>query len=89
MWNEFLKESKTDTKFENTPVIVLGSKHSGKRSLIDALFDVSKTTLYGKKNPNQSENSRIKIKGNIPVVDYAYLNVLDLTDVEYSNTCPI
>ena len=46
MWSEFLNKSRSQRKFDNRPVIVLGSKHSGKRSLIDSLFDVSKTTIH-------------------------------------------
>jgi hypothetical protein len=32
-------------KFENTPVLVLGSRHSGKRTLIDSLYELSKTEM--------------------------------------------
>ena len=80
MWNQFLNESKSERKFDNTPVLVLGDRHSGKRSLIDSLFDISKTSLYNKK---AAETNKLRIKGLTPIIDYAYLNVLDIYDPDY------
>lgn len=38
-------------KFENTPVLILGHRHSGKRTFIDSLYEVSKTELTKKGKP--------------------------------------
>ena len=83
MWNEFLDEAKSDRKFYNTPVLVLGHKHSGKRSLVDSLFDVSKTTFHSKKISPNYTSGKMKLKGLAPILDYSYLNVLDLNDPDY------
>ena len=61
-------------------MLVLGNKHSGKRSLIDSLFDISKTSLYNKK---AVDANKMRLKGLTPIIDYAYLNVLDLYDPDY------
>jgi hypothetical protein len=58
-------------------VVILGSKHSGKRSLVDSLFDISKTTLQSKR---VHEGNKMRMKGLSTAIDYAYLNVLDATD---------
>jgi hypothetical protein len=60
-------------------VVILGSKHSGKRSLVDTLIDISKTTLYGKRMQS-GEGNKMRMKGLTTAIDYAYLNVLDSTD---------
>ena len=78
-----LDEAKSERKFQNTPVLVLGSKHSGKRSLIDSLFDISKTTLHSKRLTTNHLSGKMKLKGLAPILDYAYLNVLDLNDPDY------
>lgn len=83
MWNQFLNESRSEHKFDNTPVLVLGNKHSGKRSLIDSLFDISKTSLYNKKAADA--NNKLRVKGPTPIIDYAYINVLDIYDPDYRN----
>ena len=67
------------------PVIVLGNKHSGKRSLVDSLFDISKTTLHNKRLAVNADANKMKLRGLAPIIDYAYLNVLDLTDPDYSS----
>ena len=84
MWNEFLDEAKSERKFLNTPVLVLGQKHSGKRSLVDSLFDISKTTLYSKRLSSNYATGKMKLKGLAPILDYSYLNVVDLNDPDYS-----
>lgn len=61
-------------------MIVLGNKHSGKRSLIDSLLDVSKTNLNNKRISNAAENNKMKLKGLTTAIDYAYLNVADIND---------
>lgn len=83
MWNQFLNESRSERKFENTPVIILGNKHSGKRSLVDTLFDISKTTLYTRKLSAHTDTNKMKLRGLSPIIDYAYLNVLDIVDPDY------
>ena len=83
MWNEFLNESRSEKKFTNTPLIILGNKHSGKRSLVDSLFDISKTTIHNKRLAAQIDANKMRLKGLTTAIDYAYLNVLDLTDVDY------
>ena len=83
MWSEFLAESRTERKFDNVPVIVLGNKHSGKRSLVDSLFDISKTTIHNKKLAANADANKMKLRGLASIIDYAYLNVLDLTDPDY------
>jgi hypothetical protein len=80
MWSEFLNESRSQKKFDNKPVIILGGKHSGKRSLIDSLFDLSKTTIYNKRQNSLAENNKMKLKGLATAIDYAYLNVIDIYD---------
>ena len=87
MWNEFLNESRSENKFENTPLIILGNKHSGKRSLVDSLFDISKTTIHNKRLAAQVDANKMRLKGLTTAIDYAYLNVLDLTDIDYSTFC--
>ena len=87
MWNEFLNESRSKNKFENTPLIILGNKHSGKRSLVDSLFDISKTTIHNKRLAAQVDANKMRLKGLTTAIDYAYLNVLDLTDIDYSTFC--
>ena len=44
-----MNESRSQRKFDNRSLVILGSKHSGKRSLVDSLFDIAKTRLYGKR----------------------------------------
>lgn len=83
MWNEFLDQSKTDRKFHNTPVLILGNRHSGKRSLVDSLFDISKTSIHTKRLATHAETNKMRLKGLTPIIDYAYLNVLDLNDPDY------
>jgi hypothetical protein len=61
----------------------LGNKHSGKRSLVDSLFDISKTTIHNKRLAAQVDANKMKLKGLTTAIDYAYLNVLDLTDIDY------
>jgi hypothetical protein len=58
----------------------MGNKHSGKRSLIDSLFDISKTTIHNKRLSTQTENNKMRLKGLTGAVDYAYLNVVDIND---------
>ena len=62
---------------------MLGSRHSGKRSLIDSLFDISKTTLHAKRLNAHTDTNKMRLRGLTPIIDYAYLNVLDLTDPDY------
>ena len=83
MWNDFLDQSKTDRKFYNTPVLILGNRHSGKRSLVDSLFDISKTSIHTKRLATHAETNKMRLKGLTPIIDYAYLNVLDLNDPDY------
>ena len=80
MWSEFLNESRSQRKFDNRPVVVLGSKHSGKRSLVDCLFDLSKTTIHHKRFGGGAEASKMRLKGQTAAIDYAYLNVTDIND---------
>ena len=61
----------------------MGNKHSGKRSLVDSLFDISKTTIHNKRLAAQVDANKMKLKGLNTAIDYAYLNVLDLTDIDY------
>lgn len=63
----------------------MGNKHSGKRSLVDSLFDISKTTIHNKRLAAQMDANKMRLKGLTTAIDYAYLNVLDLTDVDYRN----
>jgi signal recognition particle receptor subunit beta len=63
-------------------VIILGSKHSGKRSLIESLFDISKTNIVNKRLSNLSEGNKIRLKGITTAIDYAYLNVIDPNDAD-------
>lgn len=67
-------------------MIILGNKHSGKRSLVDTLFDISKTTVHTKKLSAHSDTNKMKLRGLSPIIDYAYLNVLDIVDPDYSTT---
>jgi hypothetical protein len=58
----------------------LGNKHSGKRSLIDSLFDISKTTLHNKRLSTLVDTNKMRLKGLTTAIDYAYLNVIDTND---------
>jgi hypothetical protein len=58
----------------------LGSKHSGKRSLVDSLFDISKTTIHNKRLANLADGNKMRLKGITTAIDYAYLNVMDISD---------
>lgn len=60
-------------------MVILGSKHSGKRSLVDSLFDISKTTLH-RKGLSAPDGNKMRLKGLSTAIDYAYLNVLDVND---------
>lgn len=79
MWTELLNESRSQRKFDNKPLIILGNRHSGKRSLVDSLFDISKTTLYSKRLAPNAEN-KMRLHGTTTAIDYAYLNVVDMHD---------
>lgn len=83
MWTEFLNQSRSQHKFTNKNLLVLGSKHSGKRSLVDSLFDISKTTLSTKRVLPNADNNKMRLKGLTTAIDYAYLNVIDLADPDY------
>lgn len=48
------------------------------------MFDISKTTIHNKRLAAQVDANKMKLKGLTTAIDYAYLNVLDLTDVDYS-----
>ena len=61
-------------------MIILGSKHSGKRSLVDSLLDISKTNLHSKRSSNLNDGNKMRLKGVTTAIDYAYLNVMDITD---------
>lgn len=63
-------------------MIILGSKHSGKRSLIESLFDISKTNIVNKRLSNLAEGNKIRLKGITTAIDYAYLNVIDPNDAD-------
>jgi signal recognition particle receptor subunit beta len=78
MWSEILNESRSQRKFDNRPLVILGSRHSGKRSLIDSLFDISKTTMYAKKHHPTTD--KMRLHGVTTAIDYAYLNVVDMLD---------
>lgn len=68
--------------------MILGSKHSGKRSLVDSLFDISKTTLHSKRLSTPDGN-KMRLKGLTTAIDYAYLNVLDASDPDNRTSPPI
>jgi len=72
-----LNESRSVSKFDNTPVLVLGHRHSGKRTFIDSLYDLSRTEM-----PKKAvvESARLRDKNLTSVIDYAYLNVVNLRD---------
>lgn len=77
-----MNESRSQRKFDNKPLIILGGRHSGKRSLMDSLLDISKTTHYSKRhNPNAD---KMRLHGTTSAIDYAYLNVLDMHDPDNS-----
>lgn len=82
-----MNESRSQRKFDNRPLIILGGRHSGKRSLMDSLLDISKTTHYSKRhNPNAD---KMRLHGTTSAIDYAYLNVLDMQDPDNSIIAPI
>lgn len=88
MWTEFLNQSRSQHKFANKNLLILGSKHSGKRSLVDSLFDISKTTLHTKRALPASDSNKMRLKGLTTAIDYAYLNVVDLADPDYRSSFP-
>jgi hypothetical protein len=81
MWSDFLNESRAQHKFHNKNLVVLGNRHSGKRSLIDSLFPISRTALP-KRGP-AAEGNHMRLKGATTAIDYAYLNVTDTADADY------
>lgn len=83
MWTEFLNLSRSQHKFTNKNLLILGSKHSGKRSLVDSLFDISKTTLHTKRPLPNNDNNKMRLRGLTTAIDYAYLNVVDIADPDY------
>ena len=82
MWSELLNESRSQRKFGNRSLVILGAKHSGKRSLVDSLFDIAKTTLHSKR---QAGDNKMRLRGTTTAIDYAYLNVTDMHDPDNSN----
>ena len=76
-----MNESRSQRKFGNRSLVILGAKHSGKRSLVDSLFDIAKTTLYNKK---QAGENKMRLRGTTTAIDYAYLNVIDMHDPDNS-----
>ena len=78
MWSEILNDSSSQRKFDNRPLIILGNRHSGKRSLVDSLLDTSKTTMYSKRHHPNSD--KMRLHGTTTAIDYAYLNVVDMHD---------
>lgn len=81
MWSELLNESRSQRKFGNRSLVILGAKHSGKRSLVDSLFDIAKTTLHSKR---QVGENKMRLRGTTTAIDYAYLNVADMHDPDNS-----
>ena len=77
MWSELLNESRSQRKFGNRSLVILGAKHSGKRSLVDSLFDIAKNTLHSKR---LSGENKMRSRGTTTAIDYAYLNVTDMHD---------
>ncbi len=43
IWNKILEESRTSNRFSNKNLLILGEKNSGKRSLLNSLFEISET----------------------------------------------
>ena len=43
IWNKILEESRTSNRFTNKNLLILGEKNSGKRSLLNSLFEISDT----------------------------------------------
>jgi len=89
MLAEFLKKYQSEPKIQNKNLIVLGSKNSGKRSLIDSLMDLSKTDINYKKWNVNWDKIRMRQKGKVTGIDYGYLNVNDLNDADHRIKYPI
>lgn len=51
---------------------------------MDSLFDISKTTIQNKRFMGTGEGGKMKLKGQTPAIDYAYLNVIDINDPDNS-----
>ncbi|CAD8111576.1 unnamed protein product [Paramecium primaurelia] len=73
VWNQLLFEKSRQGGFINKNLLILGRKCSGKRSLLDSLAEITKTL-----------KNAIRQKGITPIVDYAYLNLIDLRDPDYN-----
>ena len=58
LWNQILAESRTSNKFPDCTVIILGDKHSGKRTLLNALMEISETDMPNKSNIKMRRKSR-------------------------------
>lgn len=48
LWNALLSEALTSNKFYNSNILLLGDKNSGKRSLLNALQELSETEIPSK-----------------------------------------
>ncbi|KAL4451029.1 hypothetical protein ABPG74_021351 [Tetrahymena malaccensis] len=79
LWNNILNETGQKNKYQNKQVLVLGTRGSGKRTLIDSLHEISQT-IYPKIRSNEMQSGKLRIAGSVSALDYVYLNVKNLDD---------
>ncbi|EAR92881.3 cytoplasmic dynein 1 light intermediate chain 1 (macronuclear) [Tetrahymena thermophila SB210] len=79
LWNNILNETGQKNKFQNKQVLVLGTRGTGKRTLIDSLHEISQT-IYPKIRSNEMQSGKLRIAGSVSALDYVYLNVKNLDD---------
>lgn len=88
LWNALLLESLTGNKFFNSNILLLGDKNSGKRSLLNAIQDISETEFPNKssflyiflKSSQENESSKLGLKAAASVLEYTYVDVKNLND---------
>ncbi|KAL4490863.1 hypothetical protein ABPG72_008599 [Tetrahymena utriculariae] len=79
LWNNILNETGQKNKYQNKQVLVLGTRGTGKRTLIDSLHEISQT-IYPKIRSNEMQSGKLRIAGSVSALDYVYLNVKNLDD---------
>lgn len=88
LWNALLVEALTGNKFFNSNILLLGDKNSGKRSLLNAIQDISETEFPNKssflyiflKSSQENESSKLGLKAAASVLEYTYVDVKNLND---------
>ena len=80
MWQEILREAMPKTEIDNTNLFVFGDNMTGKRFLFKginrAIFENSQD-----EDDKKRENQRIEEIAKFSLIDYTYLNIHDIHDI--------